>query len=354
MITLTVNGTTHQVDADPDTPLLWVLRDHLGHHQRQVHLRHRRMRGVHGTHRRRGTAFLRGPGGRGGGPAVTTIEGLADDHPVKVAGSTGRCPNAATASPASCSRRLICSAGFPAVDRRADQHRHERCPLPLRFAPEDQAGHPVQAAEMNRNREVDAHVQRNDETFLPEDRQPGARRQRSDRADDLVQRRPGRGAATLPFKPHAFLEIGADETVTVWVGHRPRPGHPHRPCHGHSRRTGRCLGTGAGQNGAGRGALQEPAVARPADRRQQHFRHRWDLLRTVGAAARQMLVATAADQWAIPVNSVSPGRAKSSIRTAAASATASWRPRPEDDRCPTHPRLKAANDYRIMGTPRNA
>ena len=29
MITLTVNGTTHQVDADPDTPLLWVLRDHL-------------------------------------------------------------------------------------------------------------------------------------------------------------------------------------------------------------------------------------------------------------------------------------------------------------------------------------
>ncbi len=41
MITLTVNGTTHQVDADPDTPLLWVLRDHPGHHQRQVHLRHR-------------------------------------------------------------------------------------------------------------------------------------------------------------------------------------------------------------------------------------------------------------------------------------------------------------------------
>ena len=27
---LTVNGKTHEVDADPDTPLLWVLRDHLG------------------------------------------------------------------------------------------------------------------------------------------------------------------------------------------------------------------------------------------------------------------------------------------------------------------------------------
>ncbi len=29
MITLTVNGQTHQVDAEPDTPLLWLLRDFL-------------------------------------------------------------------------------------------------------------------------------------------------------------------------------------------------------------------------------------------------------------------------------------------------------------------------------------
>jgi isoquinoline 1-oxidoreductase subunit alpha len=29
MVTLTVNGTTQNVDADADTPLLWVLRDHL-------------------------------------------------------------------------------------------------------------------------------------------------------------------------------------------------------------------------------------------------------------------------------------------------------------------------------------
>jgi aerobic-type carbon monoxide dehydrogenase small subunit (CoxS/CutS family) len=30
MITLTVNGTAHQVEADPDTPLLYVLRNDLG------------------------------------------------------------------------------------------------------------------------------------------------------------------------------------------------------------------------------------------------------------------------------------------------------------------------------------
>ena len=29
-VTLEVNGETHEVDADPGTPLLWVLRDHLG------------------------------------------------------------------------------------------------------------------------------------------------------------------------------------------------------------------------------------------------------------------------------------------------------------------------------------
>jgi isoquinoline 1-oxidoreductase subunit alpha len=29
-IKLDVNGTAHEVDVDPSTPLLWVLRDHLG------------------------------------------------------------------------------------------------------------------------------------------------------------------------------------------------------------------------------------------------------------------------------------------------------------------------------------
>ncbi|MFG1202741.1 (2Fe-2S)-binding protein [Xanthobacter aminoxidans] len=30
MTTITVNGTAHRVDVEPDTPLLWVLRDTLG------------------------------------------------------------------------------------------------------------------------------------------------------------------------------------------------------------------------------------------------------------------------------------------------------------------------------------
>jgi isoquinoline 1-oxidoreductase alpha subunit len=30
MLSLTINGQTHQVDAEPDTPLLWVIRDSVG------------------------------------------------------------------------------------------------------------------------------------------------------------------------------------------------------------------------------------------------------------------------------------------------------------------------------------
>jgi isoquinoline 1-oxidoreductase alpha subunit len=30
MISLNINGKVHQIDADPDTPLLWVLREQVG------------------------------------------------------------------------------------------------------------------------------------------------------------------------------------------------------------------------------------------------------------------------------------------------------------------------------------
>ncbi len=30
MNSLTINGQTREIDADPETPLLWILRDHLG------------------------------------------------------------------------------------------------------------------------------------------------------------------------------------------------------------------------------------------------------------------------------------------------------------------------------------
>ena len=86
MKTITVNGQTHDVDAAPETPLLWVLRDHLG---------------MTGTKFGCGvaacgacTVLLDGepvrtcvmPLAALDGQAITTIEGLANDerlHPVQ-------------------------------------------------------------------------------------------------------------------------------------------------------------------------------------------------------------------------------------------------------------------------------
>ncbi len=88
MKTITVNGQAHDVDAAPETPLLWVLRDHLG---------------MTGTKFGCGvaacgacTVLLDGepvrtcvmPLAALGSQAITTIEGLADDkrlHPVQQA-----------------------------------------------------------------------------------------------------------------------------------------------------------------------------------------------------------------------------------------------------------------------------
>ena len=88
MKTITVNGKAHDVDAAPETPLLWVLRDHLG---------------MTGTKFGCGvaacgacTVLLDGepvrtcvmPLAALDGQAITTIEGLASDarlHPVQQA-----------------------------------------------------------------------------------------------------------------------------------------------------------------------------------------------------------------------------------------------------------------------------
>ncbi|MCR5879596.1 (2Fe-2S)-binding protein [Phenylobacterium sp. J367] len=86
-VTLSVNGVRQQVDADPTTPLLWVLRDHLG---------------LTGTKYGCGVAqcgactvhvdgaavrSCQAPLGALEGVSVTTIEGLSPDggHPLQAA-----------------------------------------------------------------------------------------------------------------------------------------------------------------------------------------------------------------------------------------------------------------------------
>lgn len=85
MFTLTVNGTERQVDVDPGTPLMWVLRDNLG----ITSVKYTCGIGECGMC----TVLIDGEAQRScvvnvkevQGRDITTIEGLPENHPVKVA-----------------------------------------------------------------------------------------------------------------------------------------------------------------------------------------------------------------------------------------------------------------------------
>jgi isoquinoline 1-oxidoreductase alpha subunit len=94
MITLTINGTQHNIDLEPDTPLLWALRDAAGLTGTKfgcgiaqcgactVHINGRAMRSCSV------------PIGTLTGARITTIEGLSSDgkHPVQQAWLTEDVP----------------------------------------------------------------------------------------------------------------------------------------------------------------------------------------------------------------------------------------------------------------------
>jgi len=85
MIVLNVNGIKRRVDEDPDTPLLWVLRDNLGitSVKYTCGIAECGMCTVliDGEARRSCVVYVKDvPGSK-----ITTIEGLPENHPVKVA-----------------------------------------------------------------------------------------------------------------------------------------------------------------------------------------------------------------------------------------------------------------------------
>ncbi len=67
MITFSVNQRPVDVEADPDMPLLWVLRDLLAVDGHEIRLRGGAVRGVYGTPEWGGSAVLRDEGKPGVG-----------------------------------------------------------------------------------------------------------------------------------------------------------------------------------------------------------------------------------------------------------------------------------------------
>ncbi|MEZ4527113.1 MAG: xanthine dehydrogenase family protein molybdopterin-binding subunit [Desulfobacterales bacterium] len=164
---------------------------------------------------------------------------------------------------------------------------------------------------------------------------------------------PALAGADAPFKPHAFLEIAADDTITVWVGQTNL---------GQGTHTGIPMIIADELDAAWEKVQVKMALAAEpfkspvwhmqATGGSSSIRHRWDLLRKVGAAARQMLVEAAAEQWGIPAEkcvtkdgSVTHPDGRS-LTFGQLTEAAGKRPVPED------PPLKDSKEYRIIGTQR--
>ncbi|HTN95242.1 MAG TPA: (2Fe-2S)-binding protein [Gallionella sp.] len=78
MITLTINGTDAMVDADPDTPLLWVLRDNLQMTGTKYGCGIAQCGACTVLLDGRAVRSCQTPVSVAGGKQITTIEGLAD------------------------------------------------------------------------------------------------------------------------------------------------------------------------------------------------------------------------------------------------------------------------------------
>jgi len=169
----------------------------------------------------------------------------------------------------------------------------------------------------------------------------------------LMNCSPASGGKGTTFQPHAFLEIAPDESVTVWLG-----------------QTNLGQGTHTGipmiiaeeldadwEKVRSKMALAAEPFKDPLWHTQvtagsTSIRNRWDLLRTVGAAARVMLLEAAAAEWGVSAARCSTksgkvhgpgGRSRSYGKLVGKAATM---PVPEN------PPLKAASEYTIIGSER--
>ena len=124
MITITVNGTQHQIDLEPDTPLLWAIRDAVGLTGTKfgcgiaqcgactVHINGQAMRSCSV------------PIGGLEGASITTIEGLSPDskHPVQQAWLAEDVPQCGWCQ----SGQIMATAAFLKTEPEADRRRHRR------------------------------------------------------------------------------------------------------------------------------------------------------------------------------------------------------------------------------------
>ncbi len=163
----------------------------------------------------------------------------------------------------------------------------------------------------------------------------------------------GLAGKAATFKPHAFLEIATDDTVTVWVGQTEL---------GQGTHTGIAMIL-ADELGAAwervqvKQALAGEPFKDPLWKSQftggsTSLRHRWDLFRNVAASAREMLIGAAAQEWGVKPSECRTENSKvlppdgRSVSFGQLCQKAAALPVPQK------PPLKDPKDYRIIGSKR--
>ncbi|WP_319583255.1 molybdopterin cofactor-binding domain-containing protein [uncultured Pseudodesulfovibrio sp.] len=158
-------------------------------------------------------------------------------------------------------------------------------------------------------------------------------------------------AADKNFQPHAFLEIAPDDSITVWVG-QTNLGQGTHTCiamiiadelDADWRRIGVKMALAAD-------VFKDPVWGVQLTAGSTSIRRRWDLLRSVGAAARLMLIRAAAGKWGVDPAKCSSKESRvigpdgRSMSYGELVGAASAQPVPEK------PSFKERKDYGIMGT----
>jgi len=170
----------------------------------------------------------------------------------------------------------------------------------------------------------------------------------------LVNVSPGFAGKQKTFRPHAFVEIAPDDTVTVWVGQTEL---------GQGTHTGIAMIVAEELDADWEQVQSRMAPAADAFKNpfwhmqitggSTSIRHRWDMIRKAGAAARQMLIEAAARQWGVAADACRTDSGKvlhpdgRSLNYGQLVEAATALPVPKD------PPLKDSKDYRIIGSARN-
>jgi isoquinoline 1-oxidoreductase alpha subunit len=99
MISIEVNGIKYEVEASPDVPLLWVIREHLGLTGTKFGCGVAQCGActVHIDGKARKSCQI--PVNDAQGKKITTIEGIPDEHPVKKAWISGSVPQCGYCQP---------------------------------------------------------------------------------------------------------------------------------------------------------------------------------------------------------------------------------------------------------------